>query len=36
MLVYPADRIVEIEQAKRLGIHAEIRKIAFAPHQVQP
>jgi len=31
MLVYPADRIVEIEQAKKLGIHAEIRKIAFRP-----
>jgi mycothione reductase len=30
MLVYPADRIVEIEQAKRLGIHAEIKKIDFS------
>jgi dihydrolipoamide dehydrogenase len=29
MLVYPADRIMEIEQAKRLGIHAEIQKIDF-------
>jgi dihydrolipoamide dehydrogenase len=29
MLVYPADRIMEIEQAKRLGIHAEIQEIDF-------
>jgi dihydrolipoamide dehydrogenase len=30
MLVYPADRIVEIEQAKKFGIHAEIRDIDFS------
>ena len=29
MLVYPADRIVEIEQAKKFGIHAEIHEIDF-------
>jgi len=30
MLVYPADRIVEIEQAKKFGIHAEIQDIDFS------
>src|SRR3990172_9429265 len=29
MLVYPADRIVEIEQAKKFAIHTEIRDIDF-------
>lgn len=29
MLIYPADRIVEIQEAKKLGIHAEITKIDF-------
>lgn len=30
MLVYPADRIVEIQEAKKLGIHAEITKVDFS------
>jgi dihydrolipoamide dehydrogenase len=30
MLVYPADRIVEIQDAKKLGIHAEITKVDFS------
>src|SRR5512135_2769704 len=30
MLVYPADRIVEIEQAEKFGIHAEIKGIDFS------
>ena len=30
MLVYPADRIVEIEEAKKFGIHAGIREIDFS------
>jgi mycothione reductase len=30
MLIYPADRIVEIQQAIRLGIDAEIRDIDFS------
>ena len=29
MLIYPADRIVEIQEAKKLGIEAEIRNIDF-------
>jgi len=29
MLIYPADRIVQIEEAKKLGIEAEIRNIDF-------
>ncbi len=29
MLIYPADRIVEIQEANRLGIDAEIKKIDF-------
>ena len=29
ILVYPADRIVEIEQAEKFGIHTEIRDIDF-------
>lgn len=29
MLIYPADRIVEIEEAGKLGIKAEIKKIDF-------
>jgi len=28
MLVYPADRIAEIQEAKKLGIHAKITNIA--------
>lgn len=27
ILLFPADRIVEIQEAKKLGIHAEIKKI---------
>lgn len=30
MLVYPADRIVEIEQAEKFGIHAGIQRIDFS------
>ncbi|MGZ6226450.1 MAG: dihydrolipoyl dehydrogenase [Syntrophales bacterium] len=30
MLIYPADRIREIEEAKKLGIHAEIDHIDFS------
>jgi mycothione reductase len=30
MLIYPADRIVEIQEAKKLGIVAEIKSIDFA------
>jgi dihydrolipoamide dehydrogenase len=30
MLIYPADRIVEIQEAKKLGIDAEVRKIDFS------
>jgi len=30
MLLYPADRIVEIQEAKKLGIHAEITTIDFS------
>lgn len=29
MLIYPADRIVQIQEAKKLGIEAEIRNIDF-------
>lgn len=29
MLIYPADRIVEIQEAKKLGIHAEIKHVDF-------
>jgi mycothione reductase len=29
MLVYPADRIIEIREAKRFGIHTEISRIDF-------
>ena len=29
MLIYPADRVVEIQEAKKLGIHAEIKKVDF-------
>jgi len=29
MLIYPADRIVEIQEAKKLGIEADIRNIDF-------
>ena len=29
MLIYPADRIVEIQEAKKLGINAEIKDIDF-------
>jgi mycothione reductase len=29
MLIYPADRIVEIEEAKKLGIEADIKNIDF-------
>jgi dihydrolipoamide dehydrogenase len=29
MLVYPADRILEIQQARKFGIHTEIREIDF-------
>jgi mycothione reductase len=29
MLIYPADRIAEIQEAKKLGIEAEIRKVDF-------
>jgi len=29
MLIYPADRIVEIQEATKFGIHAEIRDIEF-------
>ena len=29
MLIYPADRIVEIQEAKKLGIEAEIKNIDF-------
>ncbi len=30
MLIYPADRIVEIQEAKKLGIVAEIKSVDFA------
>lgn len=30
MLVYPADRIAEIQEAKKLGIHAKITKVDFS------
>jgi dihydrolipoamide dehydrogenase len=30
MLIYPADRIVEIQEAKKLGVTAEIKNIDFA------
>ena len=30
MLVYPADRVVEIEQAKKFGIDTEIKGIDFS------
>jgi dihydrolipoamide dehydrogenase len=30
MLIYPADRIVEIQEAKKLGVEADIRNIDFA------
>jgi mycothione reductase len=29
MLIYPADRVVEIQEARRLGIEADIREIDF-------
>ena len=29
MLIYPADRIVEIEEARKLGVHAKIGKIDY-------
>ena len=29
MLIYPADRIVEIQEGKKLGIEAEIKNIGF-------
>jgi dihydrolipoamide dehydrogenase len=29
MLIYTADRIVEIEEARKLGIEAEVKKIDF-------
>ena len=29
MLIYPADRVVEIQEAHRLGIEAEIKSIDF-------
>ena len=29
MLIYPADRIVEIQEAQKLGIHAEIKHVDF-------
>ncbi len=29
MLIYPADRIVEIQEAKKLGIEADIKNIDF-------
>jgi mycothione reductase len=29
MLIYPADRIVEIQEAKKFGIHAEIKSVDF-------
>jgi dihydrolipoamide dehydrogenase len=29
MLIFPADRIVEIQEAKKLGIHAEIKNVDF-------
>jgi mycothione reductase len=29
MLIFPADRIVEIEEAKKLGIEAEIKRVDF-------
>ena len=29
MLIFPADRIVEIQEAKKLGIHAEIKHVDF-------
>jgi dihydrolipoamide dehydrogenase len=29
MLIFPADRIVEIQEAKKLGVHAEIKHIDF-------
>ncbi len=29
MLIYTADRLVEIEEVKKLGIEAEIKNIAF-------
>ena len=30
MLIYPADRIVEIQEAKKLGIEAEIKSVDFS------
>jgi mycothione reductase len=30
MLIYPADRIVEIQESKKLGIDAEVRKVDFS------
>jgi len=30
MLIYPADRIVEIQEAKKLGIEAEVKSIDFS------
>lgn len=29
MLIFPADRIVEIQEAKKLGVHAEIKHVDF-------
>lgn len=29
MLIFPADRVAEIQQAKKLGIHAEIKHVDF-------
>ena len=29
MLIYPADRLIEIEEAKKLGIHADVKKVDF-------
>lgn len=29
MLIYPADRVVEIQEAKKLGVHAEIKNVDF-------
>jgi dihydrolipoamide dehydrogenase len=30
MLVFPADRVMEIQEAKKLGIHAEVKRVDFA------
>lgn len=30
MLIYPADRLIEIEEARKLGIHAKIKRIDFS------